>query len=225
MTRTELDVRPRRWALPSALALALALSSPRAQAGGPVAVEPASAAEALEVGDLTAAQELATAARKADPTAARWAEEAATHERAGDLRRALKAWRGHRAALPAGAEAERAAADATIAALEERSRGAQEDEPASTQREALDQAREERLAALRPKPPPAEPVKPPPAPRERVITKWYFWLTVAAIAASAGAITGIAIQAAREEQKDDLSVGAAGRGGIGPAPGGLQLRF
>ncbi len=213
------------WALRGLLAAALALpGSVRAAPAEPAA--PTSVAAALEVGDLEAAQTLAVAARKAEPTPARWAEEAAVHERAGDLKRAIKAWKGHRDALPGDAEAERARADETIAALSERARGAVADEPASEHREALDQARVARLEALRPKPPPpSEPAPPPAPPRERVVTKWYFWVTVAAIAASAAAITGIAIQAAREEQADDLSGAGGERGGVGAPPGGLQVRF
>ena len=52
--------------------------------------------------------------------------------------------------------------------------------------------------------------------------KWYFWGTTIAIAAAAGAITGIAIQAARDERADDLEKDVrlpTGR------PDGLGLRF
>ncbi|MCY1006611.1 hypothetical protein OV079_13830 [Nannocystis pusilla] len=51
--------------------------------------------------------------------------------------------------------------------------------------------------------------------------KWYFWVTTIAIAAAAGAITGIAIQAARDERADDLDEGARLRF----QPEGLGLRF
>jgi len=206
-----------------ALAACVIFASLPAQAApvvGEGSAAPTSADAALEEGDLDSARSLAIAAREADPSAARWADEAAIHERAGDLAAAIKAWKRHRKALPAGASEARASASAKIDALAEESRGARADEPASTQRGALDAARAERLAALRPTAPPPKPAAPPPPPRERVITKWYFWLTVAAIAASAGAITGIAIQAAQEEQADDLS-----RGGSLPPPSGLHLRF
>lgn len=211
-----------------ALAVCVLLASSPAQAAAPVVGEatsaaPTSADAALEEGDLESARSLAIAAREADPSAARWADEAAIHERAGDLGAAIKAWKRHRKGLPAGASEARASASKKIAALEEEARGARADEPASTQRGALDAARAERLAALRPKAPPPKPAAPPPPPRERVITKWYFWLTVAAIAASAGAITGIAIQAAQEEQADDLS--RAWGGGSPAPPSGLHLRF
>jgi hypothetical protein len=43
--------------------------------------------------------------------------------------------------------------------------------------------------------------KPAPVKHERIIKKWYFWVTVIAIAASGAAITAIAVDAARDEQK------------------------
>jgi len=81
------------------------------------------------------------------------------------------------------------------------------DEPASTHREELDAAREERLAPT-PEPEKAEPA---PAPVEdvKIVKKWYFWVTLAAIVASAGAITGIAIKAATDERKDSLDRSAS----------------
>ncbi len=177
---------------------------------------------ALEAGDLRQAHDLAVAAREDDPTPQAWADEAKAATALGDYEGAIQAWSGYREALDEDAVSERETATATIKELQEESRGAVEDEPASTHREELDEARAARIAALGPKPEPKKDRPPPPKPKERIVKKWYFWLTVAAIAASAGAITGIAVQAAREEQMDDLSA----RGGAAPTgPGGFVVRF
>lgn len=192
----------------------------------PVLAAPAASASsveaALEAGDLTRARELAVAAREDDPSPANWAKEAEAATALGDYEAAIAAWSGYREALDEDAVSERETATATIKELQEESRGVALDEPESTHREELDEARAARLAALAPKPGPTKDRPPPPKPKERIVKKWYFWLTVAAIAASAGAITGIAVQAAREEQMDDLSA----RGGALPTgPGGFVVRF
>ncbi|MCA9663908.1 MAG: hypothetical protein KC486_36620, partial [Myxococcales bacterium] len=191
-------------ALVSGLSLGLALGPRPVLAAAPSgAAAPANVDAALESGDLTSARELAVSAREADPSAANWAKEAAVHEARGDYAGAIAAWEGHRDALPEDDDSGRAAAESRIADLEERSRGTVADEPASTHRDELDKDRAERLAALQPKVDEPKPKPKPPKPKERIIKKWYFWVTVAALAASAGAITGIAIQAARDEQADD----------------------
>lgn len=224
----------RTRALTSALAGALAvtlsatftLAAAPAHAAPPAAPAPTqpttTIAGAQESGDLGSARDLAVAAREADPSAATWKAEAEAHEALADYERAIKAWKAHRKALPEDASDAHEAASARIEALQERSRGAVADEPASTHRDELDQARAARIAALRPKPAPPKPAPKPPPPREKIIKKWYFWVTVAAIAASAGAITGIAIKAAREEQADDLDPRA---GPLPASPGGFVVRF
>lgn len=185
---------------------------------------PATIEAAQELGDLSQARDLAVAAREAAPSPATWAAEAEAHAALADYGRAIGAWKAQRKALPSDDAAGRAAASAQIKELEARARGTVADEPASTHRAELDEARAARLAALRPKPgPPKAPPKPPP-PRERIIKKWYFWVTVAAIAASAGAITGIAIKAAREEQADDLDP-RSGPAPLPASPGGFVVRF
>ena len=60
--------------------------------------------------------------------------------------------------------------------------------------------------------------------RERIVKKWYFWVTILAIAASGAAITGIAIKAANDERKDSLDP-SAGRVRLGPLDQGFGLRF
>jgi hypothetical protein len=217
-------------ALVSCLSLGLTLGPRPVLAAAPsgAAAAPATVDAALESGDLSSARELAVAAREDDPSAANWAKEAGVHEARADYAAAIAAWEGHRDALPEDDASGRAAADSKIADLEERSRGAVADEPASTHRDEFDKDRAARLAALQPKVDKPKPKPKPPKPKERIIKKWYFWVTVAALAASAGAITGIAIQAARDEQADDLSRRGAVPGGPPPGPlgpGGLTIRF
>lgn len=161
---------------------------------------------ALAAGDLSAARELAEAARKATPDLRTWGVEADVCERQGDLACA-RAARAQQRALASEGSPERAAAEARLAALEDMSRGTANDEPASTQRAELD-ARRSALELVQPPPPKLDtgPVKAPP--RERIVKKWYFWVTVLAIAASGAAITGIAIKAANDERKDSLDPSA-----------------
>lgn len=202
-----------------AIACGLVLLCARPAAAAPSAVEPTTVDAALASGDLASARSLAEAARIADPSPANWRREAELCARLADFACARAAWQGHLAALPAGAD--RAAGAAGLAAIEELSRGTVGDEPASTHRAALDRARDEREAALRPKPALADAPKPAAPPkRERIVTKWYFWVTTLAIAAAAGAITGIAIQAARDEQPDALD-----QARTVPPPQGFGLRF
>ncbi|WP_434415366.1 hypothetical protein [Nannocystis pusilla] len=213
--------RPRAagWRRALVGALVFALARPAAAAPGAPPEAPATVDAALAAGDLGTARALAEKAREADPSAENWRREAEVCERLADYACARAAWKGHVAALPAGAERE--AGEARLAALEDMSRGTVADEAASTHRAALDKARADKDASLRPKPAVAEGPKPAPPKRERIVKKWYFWVTTIAIAAAAGAITGIAIQAARDERADDLDEGARLRF----QPEGLGLRF
>lgn len=197
-----------------------------AEPGEPVGASAAAAPDAggidaaLASGDLGAAREQAEAARKAKPGADTWAAEAEVCEREADLACA-KAARTQQRELTREGSPERAAVTAKLAALEDMSRGTVEDEPASTRRGELDRARSERAQIKRP-PPKVDlaPAKTPP-PRERIVKKWYFWVTILAITASAAAITAIGIKSARDEQHDDLDAsGGRVRLGTGPA-----LRF
>jgi hypothetical protein len=189
--------------------------APAGSAGEPVSID-----AALAAGDLSAAREQAEAARKASPSVSTWAAEAEVCERQGDLACARAARTEQRALAPEGSP-ERAAAEARLAALADMSRGTATDEPASTKRAELD---EQRAAREFVKPPPKldkAPVKAPP--RERIVKKWYFWVTILAIAASGAAITGIAIKAANDERKDSLDA-SAGRVRL-PLDQGFGLRF
>jgi tetratricopeptide (TPR) repeat protein len=196
------------------VAAVLAITGP----AGPAPAAPPDPAAALEQGDLSSAREGADAAVQEKATPATLGEQARVLEAAGDLEGAIAALERALALLPEGPSAERAAVTERIDSLQARARGAVADEPASTHRAELDSARAEREAAgkleARPRPEPA----PPP---DRIVNKWYFWVTLAAIVAAAGAITGISIRAAAQEQDDALGRGPAPL----PPPGGLVLRF
>jgi hypothetical protein len=174
---------------------------------------------ALQDGDLTTARDIAVARSAADPSVDNLVLEAQVWAALGDHENAKRAYAAARDTLPADAVDERESIDEEIAALELASRGTVADEPVSTERERLDAERAERLAALAPKPPPPMIVdKPKPVP---ITKKWYFWVTLGAIAASAGAIVGIAVSSAVEERRD-----TAGTAARQPIPvGGMMLRF
>jgi hypothetical protein len=158
--------------------------------------------------DLTAARAEAEAARKASPSAATWAREAEVCTRLADLECARAAREQQRALAPEG---ERAAIDAELARLAEQARGGVAGEPASTRRAELDEARRARELAARPPPkvdtPPVKPT--PPAKPVRIVKKWYFWVTLGAIAATAAAITAVAVDAARDDGKVGSEASAA----------------
>ena len=191
---------------------------------GPVptvsAAPPATTSAATaDPGDLSAAVDAATAKRTAEPTAANWRAEAQAREAAGDYVGATEAYRGELDALPEGDVDARRKSEADWERVRELSRGKVEDEPTSTHRAEFD-------GEWVP-PAPAEQLRPVPRPKadptlddrkdDRIITKWYFWVTVAAIAASAGAVAGIAIKAARDERSDALDASA-----LQPMPSGSR---
>jgi hypothetical protein len=175
---------------------------------------------ALQDGDLTTARELAVARSAADPSAENLVLEAQIWAALGDHENAKRAYMAARDALPDDALEQRQVIDAELAALEDASRGTRVDEPVSTERERIDAERAARLAALVPKPPPPQIVdKPKPVP---ITKKWYFWVTLGAITASAGAIVGLAVSSAVEERRDNAGTAAA-RHAI--PVGGMMLRF
>lgn len=209
--------------MPLAVAPTAPASEPKAAAAtapAPAPAEPTTLDAALEAGDLTAAKALAREARLAEPSAATWQREGEVLEQAGDYREAAKAY--HAARRAAGEdETAVAAAEAGLARVKASARGTIADEPKSTHRAELDPRWEPpapKKAAVPPEPPP-EPVLEP----DRIVTKWYFWVTVGAIAASAAAVTAIAIKAARDDQPDALDASA---GALTPASRGFgALRF
>lgn len=181
--------------------------------------EVAAIRSALEAGDLTSARELAVARSEAEPSSENLLLEAEVHRALGDYDRAKAALDRAIAALPEQASSERAALVQLRDEIEASARGTKADEPPSSHREQLDRERAERVAALAPKPTPApEPVDEP-KPREPIIKKWYFWVTLGAIVAVTGAIIGVAVQS-NVEARDAEALGRQGS----PA-GGLTLRF
>jgi hypothetical protein len=158
---------------------------------------------ALERGDFDRARTLAKAQRTKDPTPAHWRIEAEVLEQAGDIEGAVAARRGQVAATPKGPE--RDAARAELDRLSEQARGRVADEPASTHRKDLDARWQAAATPARPKSKATtSPTSERRSPDERVVNKWYFWVTLAAIVASAAAVTGIAIKASRDDKPDAL---------------------
>jgi tetratricopeptide (TPR) repeat protein len=187
-------------ALPLAMGPAPAAEPATVAAPAPAA-EPTTIEGALEAGDLTTAKALARDARLADPSAATWQREGEVLEQVGEYREAAKAYRAAKKAA-GDDEAAAAAADASIARVKASGRGTIADEPASTHRAELDPRWEP--PAPKEVAPPTEPLLEPATEPERIVTKWYFWVTVGAIAASAAAVTAIAVKAARDDQPDAL---------------------
>ena len=181
---------------------------------------------ASEPGDLSAQADAAVAAREAEPTPATWRAEAQAKEAMGNYRGAAAAYAGERDALPEGDIDARRKAEVDWERMREEARGRVEDEPRSTHRAELDgqwvapPTPEELRPAPRPK---ADPTIDNGPRSERIVTKWYFWVTVAAIAASAGAVAGIAIKAARDERSDALDASALQPMPMGRSPGGFRF--
>lgn len=221
-----------------ALALALPVTASAAPAEGPTAEGPATAPpaapprespsevpdaaairSALESGDLSTARELAVARSKAEPSPDNLALEAEVWLALGDYEHAKLALDEAIETLPEDAADDRAALEQLREDIEASSRGTKPDEPESSHRERLDRDRAERLAALAPKPAPLPEVVDEPKPPEPIIKKWYFWVTLGAIVATAGAIVGVAVSSSLEARDGD----AASRQ---PTPtGGLTIRF
>jgi hypothetical protein len=189
-------------------------ASPATPASPEPAAEPAPTSEPAKELDLSTKAGEAEAARKKDPTPEHFMAEADAKEALGDLDGAAAALRGYLDATDGKKELAEAneSARVRLAQLDERRRGKVPSEPASTHRGKLDAARAARLA------PPTKAKKPVVADarkKEQIHKKWYFWVTLLAIAGSAGAITGIAITAAKDERDDalDSRLPSAGPGG------------
>lgn len=201
---------------PAAPAPTAAPAEPAPSSAAPTSVE-----AALEAGDLETAMTLATEARTKDPSPAAWRVEAEVAELRGDLAAAEAAYRGELEALPKGDAQARARAEQDLARVQAQSRGTVASEPKSQHRAELDRkwAGEPKAAAS----PKKRRTVPPPSPRareDRIVTKWYFWVTVGAIVASAAAVTAIAIRAARDDEPDALGLEAGPR-----SMGATLLRF
>lgn len=232
---------PRRNALECAFisALALSLATPAvAHASGPAGHAAASSLVAVQsassqsndpagdqVGDLSKAAEDARAKRVAEPTTQNWTAEGEAFEALGDFGAAGDAYQGAIDSTEDPAELQAARAD--LQRVRDDSRGRVADEPASKHRMELDARRApaappEPKVAVKPTAPPADTA--PANADDRIVTKWYFWVTIGAIVASAAAVTAISIKASRDERGDSLD--ALGRGpSNGPTRGPSLLRF
>jgi tetratricopeptide (TPR) repeat protein len=217
----------------TSLALGLPVQSFAAPAESPTAEGPSPATSSTEVpdaaairsalddGDLTTARELAIVLADAEPNSDNLALEAEVWLALGNYEQAIRSLDRAIAALPADTTASEdlGGLEQRRDAIAELARGTQADEPESTHREQLDRARADRIAALTPKPELVpEPVDEP-KPREPIIKKWYFWVTLGAIAATAGAIVGVAVAGSVDERSTD----AASR--QPSPPGGLTIQF
>jgi len=196
-------------------------AAPPTDASPPAPAAPTAPEAAQETeGDLRATIDAARAEREAQPSATRWHQEGEALERAGRYAEAEVAYAEALDALPAKAKAERTAYANDLERVRLQARGTVASEPTSTHRAALD-ARWAAEPAAAP-PPAAAPEAPPPGPHDRLVNKWYFWVTLGAIAASAVAVTVISVQASRETRTDALS--SAGPES-GAATGGALFRF
>jgi hypothetical protein len=158
--------------------------------------------DAAASGDLTTMREQAAAATRADPSPANHHREGQLAEQAGDHAAALAAYEAELAATRDAAA--RTAVQGDISRVREAMRGRVPDEPTSTHRKELDKrwapAKKQGTAKK------AVPVAKDEGPekKDRIVRKWYFWVAIVAIAASAAAVTGIAIKAARDDKPDSL---------------------
>jgi hypothetical protein len=153
-------------------------------------------------GDLTTQREQAAAATRADPSAANHHRDGQLAEQAGDYAAALAAYEAELAATRDAAERTKVQAD--LGRVRVAMRGRVADEPKSTHRKELDA----RWAPVK-KDDGAGKAKtiatdPGPQKKDRIVKKWYFWVAIIAIAASAAAVTGIAVKAARDDKPDAL---------------------
>jgi hypothetical protein len=158
-------------------------------------------AVADEAGDLTAQREAAIAERTATPTADTYHREAELAERAGDWSAAITAYQGELARLGKD-DAARARAQQGLSRVRERARGVVADEGKSSHREQLDAAWAQ--PESKPAPSKPQPLAERPTKDDRIVKKWYFWVTIGAIVASAAAVNGIAIKASRDDKPDSL---------------------
>lgn len=191
-----------------AAAVSLSTRHAVAHAGPADAAAPTTVEGALQAGDLAAARDLAAAATEAEPSADNHLQQAKVLEQSGEYTAAADAYQAGLDALPADATERRAAVKSDHERVQTLARGTVSDEPESTHRAELDE---------RWSPPPPKPTKkktkrkaPPAVPvdtrDDRIVNKWYFWVTIGAIVASGAAVTAIAIRASRQEQPDALGL-------------------
>ncbi len=179
-------------------------TEPTPKTDAPPASDAASvtAEDAAASGDLTTMREQAKAATKADPSPANHHREGQLAEQAGDGAAALSAYEAELAATRDAAA--RKSVQADITRVKEAMRGRVADEPASTHRKELDKRWGTAKEPGKAKGATPIAVDPGPQKKEKIVKKWYFWVAVIAIAASAAAVTGIAVTAAKDDKPDSL---------------------
>ena len=177
-------------------------SEPTAKAETPPADAASATEDAAASGDLTTMREQAAAATKADPSAANHHREGKLAEEAGDSSAALKAYEAELAVTRDAAARKSVQADVTR--VRETMRGRVIDEPASTHRKELDKRWGTTKGSGTATSTTPVVAAPGPQKKDRIVKKWYFWVAVVAIAARAAAVTGIAIEASRDDKPDSL---------------------
>ena len=196
---------PLLFALATALALPPGVASAAPEPATPPTAAPTSdtpTSPTDEELDLTAAREAAAAKRTADPSPANWRAEGELAERAGDWGGASDAYQQALSRMDPQDPA-RAAVQEDLTRGRERARGVVADEGKSTHREELDRSWKQpeptKTTRAKPQQLPAQ------APKDdRIVKKWYFWVTIGAIVAAAAAVTGVAIKASRDDKPDSL---------------------
>lgn len=171
-------------------------------AAAPTSDTPPTTSPTDEELDLTAEREAAAARRTADPSPANWRAEGQLAERAGDWGGASDAYEQALSRMDPQ-DPMRAAVQEDLARVHERERGVVADEGKSTHRDELDRTWKQPEPTKTTRAPTQQ--LPAQAPKDdRIVKKWYFWVTIGAIVASAAAVTGIAIKAARDDKPDAL---------------------
>lgn len=177
-----------------------------------------------EEGDLPSEVERASEAWAGTPnleTGTAWAR---ALEVTGRYVEALAAWQ-QVASLEVLTPAQRAQVRVEVERMDGMARGRVLDDPASTERERIDRSRE--VEGPAPAPAPLNTAVPEEAPQaDRVVDKWYFWVTLGVIVAAGATITGLAIQSATNPGGvDDRARTSPGASGGGPMPAATGLRF
>ena len=177
-----------------------------------------------EEGDLPRQVEATGEAWARTPTLETGRAWAQALEATGRYVEALAAWR-QVAELEDLTPSQQTQVRADVERVDGMARGRVVDDPASTERERIDRTRE--VEGPAPAPAPLNTAAPEaPAQADRVVEKWYFWVTLGVIVAAGATITGLAIQSATNPGGvDDRARTSPGGSGHGPMPAATGLRF
>lgn len=191
------------FALVVPLALVASPASASRREGPTPATTTAAPIDDGDAADLTTLREQAAADVANNPTPQNHRRMAELAERAGDYEAAGTHYDAELKKLPANDAEGRARATADLQRVREASRGVIADEGASKHRAELDR----KWSPAKPpdaRPPVREPAPTKVAGDDRIVKKWYFWVTLGAIAGAAAAVTAIAIKASRDDKPDAL---------------------